>query len=630
MEQKDKELLERLNKKTADIKVPEKLSPQEIEQQLGQKPSRKSKSKYYLLAGVAAACLMLVGSVAVIRASFKRNAPQLDLVAMSMESTQLKVAKDYSEVYDYLEKEYPQQGYAKNFFEDMGGAGEMMREEAAVDMEVPSFSGADGGFSDTNTREETVGEADYIKTDGRYIYARKDSLQTIEIVDTKDNKMESVGSIKLADELIVAEFYIQDDKILILCNEMDAIDNNASTVLVTYDIKNRKKPEKIGEVPQSGNYHTSRVADGYIYIFSQYYAMKGTPRGEIETYIPRVGGASIAENNIVMPYLPMGERYLVITSVKIAEPTDIVDSKAVFNQGAECYVSTEHIYIYQSQSKWQWENEWKSDVTAMTNIQKLEYKRGELTAKAQNTIYGYLDSSFSIDEYDNHLRTVTTVQKNNEQSNAVYVLDENMEVVGRIEGLAKDERIYSARLMGELGYFVTFRETDPLFTVDFSNPTKPEIIGVLKIPGFSEYLHPYNEHLLLGIGMEVDEDTQVSDGVKISMFDISDPTDVKEIDKYVIKGSYSSSAFYDYKAVLVASSKDFVGFSVDTHRGERYKTFEYTEGVGFIGKIDEHVNGTSYDSTRGLYIGDVLYVAKGNIIEAYSLSSCQKIDDIIL
>ena len=123
-----------------------------------------------------------------------------------------------------------------------------------------------------------------------------------------------------------------------------------------------------------------------------------------------------------------------------------------------------------------------------------------------------------------NLRVVTTEG----ETNSVYVLDKELKQIGAIEDLAEDERVYSARFMGEVGYFVTFRETDPLFSVDLSDPEKPKIVGELKIPGFSDYLHFYGEDQLLGIGMNVDEETQITDGVKLSMFDISDKTDVKE------------------------------------------------------------------------------------------------------
>ena len=647
MENKEKELLEQLKQKTADMKVPEKLSPQNIEAQLKQVKSKKERPRYYVWGSAVAACLVLVSAFAIIRTSFQRNMPQMEMAAASPELAELRMAEDYSEIYDYLENAW--RSYETETTAHFDTFGIMEARETSADMAMSVEEAGSADFSDTNIREIGVGESDYVKTDGRYLYLRKDDRETIEIVDTKGREMTAIGSIEVEEGITVLEFYIQEDVLLMLCNKVNTESNKelvdpgfggpgfagsmydvASTLLITYDISDPEKPKQIGEVMQSGDYYTSRVVDGYVYIFSQYYAKMGAAREEIEAYIPRIGGKEIAEQKIVMPFMPMGEKYMVIASVKIDNPTEIVDSRAVFNQGGQCYVSAENIYIYQYQHKWAWGEEWKSNVDGMTNIQKIGYKDGRFEAKAQNTIYGYLESSFSIDEYDDHLRTVTTVQKGDTQSNAVYVMNRNMEITGKIEGLAKEERVYSARLMGEIGYFVTFRETDPLFSVDFSDPKNPTIIGALKIPGFSEYLHPYNDHLLLGIGMEVDEHTQVSGGVKISMFDISDPTQVKEIDKKVLEGVYSADVFYDYKAALIVPEKDIVGFSADTHRGETYHIFGYEEGVGFEMKLDTQVNGTSYVTTRGLYIDDILYVVKGNIVESYSLEDYQKIDDIIL
>ena len=234
--------------------------------------------------------------------------------------------------------------------------------------------------------------------------------------------------------------------------------------------------------------------------------------------------------------------------------------------------------------------------------------------------------SFSIDEYKGYLRIVTT----RGEANSVYVLDKDFKIVGSIENLAKDERVYSARLMGDIGYFVTFRETDPLFTVDLSNPKKPKIIGSLKIPGFSDYLHPYGEGKLLGIGMNVDEETMITDGVKLTMFDISDPSDVKEENTCVLKNVYSTDVSYDYKAALVDAGRNLIGFAGDTNGGQNYYIFKYDTSRGFISQMEEEINGNGSTGTRGVYIDETLYVVRGNIIEAYSLKHFKKVGDIIL
>ena len=120
-------------------------------------------------------------------------------------------------------------------------------------------------------------------------------------------------------------------------------------------------------------------------------------------------------------------------------------------------------------------------------------------------------------------------------TNSLLVLDENLKVIGEIEDLAPGEQIYSARFLGDTGYFVTFRNMDPLFSVDLTNPKKPKILGELKITGFSEYLHPYDDNLLLGIGREISPDKGNFKGLKLSMFDISNPKNVTEIQKIVEK-----------------------------------------------------------------------------------------------
>ena len=249
-----------------------------------------------------------------------------------------------------------------------------------------------------------------------------------------------------------------------------------------------------------------------------------------------------------------------------------------------------------------------------------------MEAKKQGSFKGYLNDSFSIDEYDGYLRVVTTFG----DTNAVYVLDENLKVTGSIEDLAEDERIYSARFFGDTGYFVTFRETDPLFSVDLSDPENPKILGELKIPGFSEYLHFYGEDRLLGIGMSADEETGSAENVKLSMFDISDNTDVKEVAMYELEDVFGTDVSYDYKSVLADPEKNLIGFAGYTWSGENYYLFTYDEKDGFICKLEEEINGNTSRGTRGIYIQDTLYVIQGNVIEAYRLSDSEKVGDFIL
>lgn len=655
MEQREKEILEKINAKAEHVKIPEGLEPENIEPLLSAQNNQKKRKIFNMrFVGVAATCILLISGGILLRSFLVTDENSLAIPPMSqnqenkstvdqkdiLDKSILATASNYDEIYDYLQNDIARYNTGMEYgrdesddggevtsSQDVSPSSEMATEEEMVRLE-------EDDYSDTNVREQGVGEADYVKTDGTYLYVRKDNMNKIEIVDTREPQMKSVGSIHIPNATI-QEFYIQDKKIVALCEASQEEDNvygsTIFTKIVTYDISAPEEPKKLGEVVQSGSYYTSRFSGDYLYIFSQFYAASVSTRNQIQDYIPFIDGDAIAAERILMPTASYGNLFMVISSVNINEPDKIVDSKAAFSNGGQCYVSSENIYIYEYKYGIDPIETWNSSeqTSSRTTIRKISYKDGVLSAEAQNTINGYLDSSFSIDEYKGYLRTVVTVDGEKETTSAVYVMDKALEIIGKIEGLAKDERVYSARFMGDTGYFVTFRETDPLFSVDLSDPENPRIIGKLKIPGFSEYLHVYKEGLLLGIGMDVDEETQVTDGVKISMFDISDPSNVTEVNKYVIKNSYHSDVFYDYKAVLINSDKDIIGFSVMGSQ-EIYHIFGFNEKAGFTNKMEQEVNGTSYATTRGVYINDTLYVVKGNIVESYSLNDYKKIADIIL
>lgn len=270
-----------------------------------------------------------------------------------------------------------------------------------------------------------------------------------------------------------------------------------------------------------------------------------------------------------------------------------------------------------------------SDDTAKTCIRKISFHDGQLEGVAQAKVDGIVDDSFCLDEHEGNLRIVTTIyEKNGDTENALYVLNSKLEEVGRIDNIAPGEKVYSARFLGNTGYFVTFEQIDPLFSVDLSDPQNPAIIGELKIPGFSEYLHPYSDNLLLGIGMSADE-AGTTDGIKLSMFDTTNPGDVQEIATTVIENAYYSDVFNDYRAALIEPERDMIGFPVSADR-EAYAVYGYSEGSGFTQHMLEDTNGTGWVSTRGVRIGDVLYVVKGNALESYGTTDYSKIDDLLL
>ena len=682
MDKREQDVLELIRKKTADVEVPKSLEPDAIERILESKEAEKEfggfsgkrRSRGAWQKGLlAAACLTVVAGVAAwnlldlgqgnMTTENVGNNMQKGLedeVEISSSKT-IAQADSYEQIYDYYETyrkkmEEEQMSYQMDAADigrelmtessdsgmnaSAGGTGASRKEEAVVEeysMVAPADTVEDGdmgsGYSQTNVRQEGVDEADIAKTDGRYLYILEDSGREIAVVDTKDGNMKKVTSVKVDDKEYIREFYVVPDrkKMVLVCGQQDGsemfedplytnggIGNSGVTMAVTYDIKNPEKPEKEGKVTQSGQYSSSRMVNGFLYLFSEVRIWGEVAQNEPRMYVPLINGEPVSEKNIYLPPIKQANMYEVITSVNINKPDETVDSKAIFSKGGQAYVSNKNIYFY--------ETEWGYWNGCVTTIRKVAYKDGKLEAKAQGKFDGYLNDSFSIDEYEGNLRVVTT----DDDTNSVYVLDEELTEIGAIENLAKDERIYSARFMGDTGYFVTFRETDPLFSVDLSDPKKPKIIGELKIPGFSEYLHFYGEDRLLGIGMNVDEKTMTTDGAKITMFDISDKADVKEKDTYVLKNVYSTDVAYDYKAALVDWERNIIGFSGYTEGGQRYFLFAYDEDEGFICNMEEDINGNGMWVPRGIYIGDTLYVIQGNIIEAYSLKDYQKVDDLIL
>ncbi len=259
-------------------------------------------------------------------------------------------------------------------------------------------------------------------------------------------------------------------------------------------------------------------------------------------------------------------------------------------------------------------------------------ENGLIGAITEGKVPGVVKDTFAINEYQGYLRIMTTSYpgySNNESVNNVFVLNQELDIVGSIEGLAKGERIYSARYMGDTAYFVTYRETDPLYSVDLSNPESPKIMGALKIPGFSEYLHAYGDNLLLGIGIEQipDKDGWNTDYIKLSMFDTTNPYDVTEKNKMILNDANDSMALYEYKAVMIDPQKNLFGFVTESY-GNRtngtsnkdcYRIFTYTDS-GFVELVTHEVEKGDVYGTRSVYIGDYVYIVNENGVTVYSIA----------
>ena len=208
--------------------------------------------------------------------------------------------------------------------------------------------------------------------------------------------------------------------------------------------------------------------------------------------------------------------------------------------------------------------------TVFTDIYRFAINDGAIAENRAGVVPGYILNQFSMDESNGYFRIATTTgdawQSGEYTSmNNVYVLDSNLAVAGKIEGLATRETIKSVRFLGSKAYLVTFRTVDPLFVLDLSDPKNPVVKGELKIPGYSEYLHPISDTLVLGFGKDA---IAVGDmayylGMKVSVFDVSDVSNPKEISSIIIgdRGT-SSEVSYNHKALLYSAEENIIGFPI--------------------------------------------------------------------
>jgi len=215
-----------------------------------------------------------------------------------------------------------------------------------------------------------------------------------------------------------------------------------------------------------------------------------------------------------------------------------------------------------------------------TIVHKINIDKKDIEYKAVGEVPGRVLNQFSMDEHKGNFRIATTTgqisRSGGSSLNHLYILDEDLEIIGKVEDLAKGEKIYSARFMGDRAYIVTFKKVDPLFVIDVSDPKDPEVLGYLKITGYSDYLHPYDENHIIGIGKETIASEQGDfawyQGVKVSLFDVSDVSNPIEKAKIEIgdRGT-DSEALRNHKAVLFDKEKNLLVLPIQLYEVDESK-----------------------------------------------------------
>lgn len=598
------------------------------------------------------------------------EADETGYVDVAALGTMYHPASDYKEVYQTLLK-----GYQQNWIEDLetsaetseaasgamnSGSDEYYYSDEAkygsADADLPESS-KEGGkdYSTTNLQMEGVDESDIAKIDGSYIYTVEDKY--IVITDIRDGKLEEVTRFLpkdcgAADR--VMEIYVDGDQLILVVQGYetslgesskagsdkensdkessdeeiavsDASEDSAfcykmngksTTQIQVYSIVDRRNPEFEGRLIQDGYYNTSRKIGDVVYLFTQYHMTSdvvGYVEKEYTSVIPKVNGEKVAAGEIYLPE-SSGESGILVSSLDVNKPDKVLDSKLVISGYAQTYISKDALYLYEEDY----------DGAMITNIAKFALDEGRISGVAATAVRGYVRDTFAINASDGYLRVLTTDYSTEDEVNALYILDENLKLTGQLTGIAPGEEIYAARFMGNTGYFVTYRNTDPLFTVDLSDPAKPEIIGELKVTGFSEYLHFWDDTHLLGIGYESDEKTGNIENIKISMFNIENPGEVTEEAKLVLKDVDYSEALYDYKSVIISKDKNLIGLVCEDYSGsgikQTYQIYSYENGAFKKQAEIPGINGANYENVRGMHSGNVFYLWINDNITSYDMT----------
>ena len=491
-----------------------------------------------------------------------------------------------------------------------------------------------GAYSETNIQVAGVDEADIVKTDGAYLYVvSNNSLLILKAYPPEEAEVLS----KIAFNGTLGEIFLNGNKLAILGSSVAYPFEpyyrlptfiNDKTVVEVYDISDRSDPVLARNFSISGNYFDSRRINDYVYLIVSQpaYLLYDTlvlPKTYSRNGIEEIEASQIYYTNIS----DNSYAFTTVVAINIQDDTQEPTHETFLLGATSCmYVSLNNIYI----------TFWTKG--GGTLIYRIRIEDETIKSEASGEVPGSVLNQFSMDEYNGYFRLATTSWTDGTSQNNVYVLDMNLTTVGTLENIAPGETIYSVRFMGNRGYVVTFRQVDPFFAIDLQDPYSPKVLGVLKIPGYSSYLHPYDESHIIGIG----KDGSV---VKISLFDVSNVTDPKEIDDYQVSGGWSDSpVLRDHKALLFNSSKNLLVMPVITSdysvwQGAYVFNITLQEGIALRGRITHTENASDlgyyyyqhpYYVKRSLYIDNVLYTISDKKVMMHNLETLDEINQIEL
>jgi inhibitor of cysteine peptidase len=556
-------------------------------------------------------------------------------------------------------------------------------EESSTDnVAFDSSSKASGQeVSSTNVQVQGIDEADIVKTDGEYIYQVVDGK--VNIISAQAKEMEHVASIQFQQTFSPSQLFLDKGQLLIIGYSYSYEENtaekkiaadslyapmNESTKALLYNINNPSKPTLEREISLEGHLSSARKIGSNIYLIANHFPQYWLLEEEDEVDLRPRYSDSVTQKEVTsvsyddIQYIP-GSReanYTTIAAFDLSKPSQEAKITTYLGSGGQLYMSKTNLYL--ALTNWRPAEDRKIATTPNTMIYKFGVDQLEVSFQAKTEVIGTVLNQFSMDEHNDYFRVATTEgeswDENIPSKNHLIIFDKDLKQVGTLSNLAKGERIYSARFMGDRIYIVTFKETDPLFVIDASEPSKPTILGELKIPGFSNYLHPYDENHIIGFGydtklvtMDGEKEPRVlTEGVKLSFFDITDIHNPKEKFTEIIggRGTYSPLN-YDHKALLYNNKNGLFAFPINVYEGVEGNEYEQKfifqgayvynisldQGFSLKSKISHMKGKALYEEweneiQRLVYIDDQLYALSHSKISSYSLENYQFLSELEL
>lgn len=560
-------------------------------------------------------------------------------------------------------------------------------------------------YSTTNVQVEGVDEGDIIETDGKYIY----TLDYNKVNVTKAVPVaaaEVVAEIDVSDVGSARELYLQNNLLTVVGSRYGVLAETSAdkkiasnygmysypyTVVQIWSVKNPSSPKLMRALEFQGSLLSSRLKDGYWYgVMNHYinYSYWGNSKKAVtDSLVPlyrdqsgkaldQSGGYKPLTGCANISYVtPVHESsYAEVVAVPINKTAGNIGSKVIFGAGGNIYMSQKNLYLFSNRYNWFWGGGIvpTTGFRNNTEIYKFNIDKTKITYQASQTVPGSVLNQFSADEAsgkEDILRLVTTERTYAEPyfSNNLYTFDTDLNRVGWWEGFGGGESIYAARFMGNRAYVVTYKNTDPLFVFDLTNPRAPKKLGELHIPGYSNYLHPYDENHLIGIGKDavVDESGNFAwyQGMKMALFDVRDPNNpVQMFSTSIGDRGTDSYALYDHHAFLFSKQKNLLAIPVSvsqfteeqkaatstpdwaygtpTYNGLYVYRLDLTNGFQFLGGVShesvandpvDYYNMFSNRSIRrSLYIGNYLYAYSPKEISIHNLSDLTTVKEVIL